>query len=232
MMSRIRIPLLAFALLALGTAYLPAASAQTPGSAAAISELPGIQSGIARTWSLDYEAIMSESSPESVDLNNWQGLTALSVQVLQFDGEANAQNAYDALSASIAGEIANLGQEGTPAVANEELANLGDAAVASTLVTTTDIGDTHLRNVAVLDDRIVIIVSALAGTAESASSAEALAAYVVNEGEVSPDPIAFDPAGLSKGGLWGVLPPAGNAVLEGLIALRDDQLYPVPRVDA
>jgi hypothetical protein len=234
MTTRSRIRHLIIALAALAFLFPTTASGQTPSAAPppAISELPGIQAGIGRTWSIDYEAIMSGASPESIDLNNFQGLTALSVQVLQFDSAGNARTAYDAFSASIAGELAGLGQEGTPTVSNEDVSNLGNAAVASTLVTTTDSGETHLRNVAVLDDRLVVLVSSLAGTAESAASAEALAAYVVNEGAVSPDPVSYNPAGISSGGLWGVLPAADNPVLEDLVVLRDDQLYPSPRVQA
>jgi hypothetical protein len=231
-MNRLRHLLVALA--AIAALVSTPAHAQTPtaGMPPAISELEGIQAGIGRTWSLDYEAIMADATPGSVDLNNWQGLSALSVQILQFDSDDHAAAAFDLFQASIAGEIPNLGQGGTPVVSSEQLDNLGDGAVASTLVTNTDAGESHLRNVAVLDDQLVILVSSLAGTAESAAAAEALAAYIVNQGEVSPDPVSFDPAGISKGGLWGVMPAAGDPVLEGLIVVRDDQLYPLPRVNA
>ena len=38
--------------------------------------------------------------------------------------------------------------------------------------------------------------------------------------------------GFSRGGIWGLLPPSGKEVLDGLIPLRDDQLYPLPQVNA
>ncbi len=231
-MNRIRS--LVFALAAVASLIVSTTLAQTPATSAppAISELEGIESGIGRTWSLDYEAIMADATPGSVDLNNWQGLSALSVQILQFDSDDHASAAFALLETSIASEIPNLGQDGSLKVSNEDIDNLGDGAVASTLVTTTDTGETHLRNVLVLDDHLVILVSSLAGTTESAASAEALAAYIVNQGEVSPDPVSFDPAGLSRGGLWGVLPQSGDSILEGLVVVRDDQLYPLPQVNA
>ena len=209
------------------------ASAQTPagGGIPAISELEGIEAAIGRTWSIDYDALTA-ASPASVDLNDFEGLSALSAQVLQFDSADHAAAAYALFEQNMVAGLASMGQGGTPTVDSEEIPDLGDAAAATTLVTVTEDTETHLRYVVVHDDTMVLVVTALAGTGESAAAADTLAAWIVNEGEVSPDPVTFDPAGFSRGGIWGLLPPSGHEVLDGLIPLRDDQLYPLPQVNA
>jgi hypothetical protein len=212
---------------------LTPSTAQTPaaGGIPAISELEGIESAIGRTWSIDYDALTA-ASPASVDLNAFEGLSALSVQVMQFDTAEHAAAAYTIFEQNMVAGLTSMEQGGTPTVDSEEIPELGEAAAATTLVTVTEDTETHLRYVVVHDDTMVLVVTALAGTAENAAAADALAAYVVNEGEVSPDPVTFDPAGFSRGGIWGLLPPPGHEVLGDLIPLRDDQLYPLPQVNA
>jgi hypothetical protein len=225
---------LALALLAATLALtIRPAAAQTPaaGGIPAIAELEGIESAIGRTWSIDYDALTA-ASPASVDLNDFEGLSALSAQVLQFDSADHASAAYALFEQNMVASLASMEQGGTPTVDSEDVPDLGDAAAATTLVTVTEDTETHLRYVVVHNDMMVLVVTALAGTAENATTADALAAYVVNEGEVSPDPVTFDPAGFSRGGIWGLLPPSGHEVLGGLIPLRDDQLYPLPQVNA
>jgi hypothetical protein len=216
----------------LALTYHPAA-AQSPaaGGIPAIAELEGIESAIGRTWSIDYDALTA-ASPASVDLNDFEGLSALSVQVLHFDSAEHAAAAYAIFEQNMVAGLASMGQGGTPTVDSGEIPELGNAAAATTLVTVTEDTETHLRYVVVHDDTTVLVVTALAGTAENAAAADALAAWIVNDGEVSPDPVTFDPAGFSRGGIWGLLPPSGHDVLGDLIPLRDDQLYPLPQVNA
>ena len=212
---------------------LQTAAGQTPAAGAlpAISELEGIESAIARTWSIDYDALTA-ASPQSVNLNDWEGLSALSAQVMQFGSAEDAAAAYMLFEQNMVASLSTMEQGGTPTVDSEQIPDLGDGAAATTLVTVTEDTETHLRYVVVQDDRTVVVVTALAGTAGNAAAADALASWIVNEGEISPDPVTFDPAGFSRGGIWGLLPPSGDDVLGGLIPLRDDQLYPLPQVNA
>lgn len=221
-LCRIGVLLVAFALLpALG------AAAQTPaaGEIPPIGEFDGIEAAVDRTWGQDIEGMLA-ATPDLQPEDFEQGVTVLSAMVVRFDTDENAQAAYDTFQQGIGSQLPQMAQGGTPTVSDEPISDLGDAASALTLTTTTPEQETHLRFMIVREGRYLFITYALAETREQASSADALATYVVNEGEEQGDEAIYIAEGASSGGLWGFMPEDGSDLLGGLVPIADELLYP------
>ena len=69
---------------------------------------------------------------------------------------------------------------------------------------------------------------ALSNTPEDATDADALARYLVVEGEDEGSEAIFVAEGASTGGLWGFLPPREHELLSGMVPLMDETLFPLP----
>lgn len=213
-----------FALLA----ALPAA-AQTPASneIPPIDELDGIEAAVDRTWGQDIEGLLA-ATPDLQPEDFEQGVTVLSAMVLRFDTEDHAMAAYDAFREGVDAQLLDLSQGGTPTVSEEPISDLGDAASAATLTTTTPEHETYLRFVLAREGRYFFVTHALATTSDEAMIADDVARYIVNEGEEQGDEAIFVADGGSSGGLWGFMPPNDAALLNGLIPIADETLYPAP----
>jgi hypothetical protein len=220
-------PLLLVALLVSLTSL--SVSAQTPSAGAlpALDELNGIEAAVSRTYGVDLASMMTATpglGPEDVE----PGVSALSALVLKFDNDESARSAYEAFSAGIGTELLEMGQGGTPTVSDETLDDLGGQASAATLHTKTEDLDTFYRFVLVQDGQYFFLVSALAGTEDDVAIADELARYVTDEGEEEGDQAIVVAEGGSSGGLWGFMPDADHELLDGLVPIMDETLYPAP----
>lgn len=226
---KFRQPLIAvIAVLLLGLLAAPV-SAQTPAaqSIPPIDEFEGIQAAVSRTYGLDVEAMLAATpdlGPE--DFN--QGVNSASVMALQFDSAENAAAAMQVFRAGIGDQLLLMGQAGTPTITDEDIENVGTQASATTLHTDTDDFETWYRFVLVQDGEYFFVISSLAGASEYTSVADSLAEYVVTTGEVHGEEAIFVADGASSGGLWDLMPPAGDPALQGLIAVVDETLFPAP----
>lgn len=206
--------------------------AQTPeatpnGGFMPINELPGIEAVISRVYGPDIQSML-EATPGLRPEDFSQDLASASVMVYQFDTPENATAAFDLFREDIGGQLLGLSQAGTPTVSAEELSQLGDGAAEATLSTDTEGYVTWYRFVLVHEDEYFFVVSALAEVTENVEIANDIAAWVIEEGEVQGDQAIFVADGGSSGGLWGFLPAAGEPVLQMLIPVTDETIYPAP----
>ena len=203
------------------------AGAQTPAAdeIPPIDEFAGIEAAVDRTWGQDIEGMLA-ATPDLQPEDFQGGVTVLNAMVLRFDTGENATAAYDMFAAGIGSQVVGLAQGGTPTVADEPVSDLGDAASAITLTTTTPEQETYLRFVLVREDRYLFLTYALASTDDEVTIANDLARYLVDDGEEQGDEAIFIAEGASSGGLWGFMPEGGNDLLGGLVPIADELLYP------
>lgn len=224
-----RLGILLIAMLAL----LPAltATAQTPASneIPPIDEFAGIEAAVDRTWGPDLAGMMAATpdlQPEDIEM----GVTVLSAIVIRFDTDANATTGFETFQAALGSQLLGLAQGGTPTVSDEPVGDLGDAASAVTLTTTTDTPgqETFLRYLLVREGRYLFVVYTLAAASEEATIADDLARYLTDTGEEEGEEAIFVAEGESSGGLWGFMPPEEDELLGGLVPIADELLYPAP----
>jgi hypothetical protein len=217
------------ALLAATRAGLAQTPAATPGDAfTPINELPGIEAVISRVYGPDIQSML-EATPGLRPEDFSQDLASASVMVYQFDSPENAAAAFDLFREDIGGQLLGLSQAGTPTVSAEDLAELGDGAAEATLSTDTEGYVTWYRFVLVHEAEYFFVISALAEVPENVEIANDIATWVIDEGEPQGDQAIFVADGGSSGGLWGFLPTAGEPVLQDLIPVTDETLYPAPQ---
>ncbi len=228
-MLRPRFLAVLFACLALASTSLVGA-AQTPSASAVppIDELEGIQAGVSRTFVQDVESLLA-ATPD-LDLEDvFRGLLSATVTVLEFDNADNAATAYDVTSQGVAADLPALAQDSTPEVSTGEIADIGTrASYASLHTATSDEFEAWLEYVTVQRDNYVIIVWSLTSVEADAGLATSIAAWVAENGQPDGEEAIFAADGGSSGGLWGFMPPTGDAVLKGLIPVTDEVLYPAP----
>ncbi len=228
-----RLGILLIAMLALLPAASAGAQTPAPNEIPPLDEFAGIEAAVDRTWGPDLAAMMAATpdlQPEDVEM----GVTVLSAMVIRFDTDANATAGFDTFQAGLGAQLLDMAQGGTPTVSDEPVSDLGDAASAVTLSTTTGTPgeETSLRFLLVREGRYLLLVYALAATADQATVADDLARYLTDTGEEEGDEAIFVAEGGSSGGLWGFMPPEDDAVLGGLVPISDELLYPTPSVNA
>ena len=214
---------LVVSLTTLGTnAQTPTASAVPP-----VEELTGIQAAASRTYSKDLEAMVAATpdlGPEFV----FTGLVFVSVVVLQFDTAANAATGYDLYSAGVEADIPSLAQGETPDVDMGEITDIGSQARMARLHTDSEGFESWLEFVTVQQDEYVFVVTSLTAEEAETGMATSVAAWMAMHGTNAGDEAIFAADGGSSGGIWGFMPPAGDAVLKGLIPIADEILHPTP----
>lgn len=222
---------LLFAFLFAACIALPAisASAQTPQTSAIpnLNEFEGLEAAVSRTYGLDVEGMLA-ATPDLAPEDYGKGLVGLSAMVLKFDSAENASAGMAAFQEGIGADVLNLAQDGTPTVTDEPVSDLGDQASATTLHTVTGEDETFFRFVLVQQGEYFILTSALGSTEDLVSTADALAATMLNEGSEEGSEAIFVAEGGSRGGLWGFMPAEGDEVLAGMIAIHDETLFPAP----
>ncbi len=226
---RSRIVIILFACLAL-VATSTAGSAQTPSASAIppIDQFTGVQAGVSRTYGQDVESMLA-ATPD-LDLEDvFKGLVSVSVIVLEFDNAGNAATAYDQFTAGIESDIPSMAQNATPEVDSGDIADLGDRARMVRLhAATSDEYETWLEFVTVQHDKYLFVVTSLTAIESETGMATSVAAWVAQNGEADGGEAIFAADGGSSGSLWGFMPPAGDEVLNGLIPISDEILYPAP----
>jgi hypothetical protein len=188
-------------------------------------DLAGLQSGVARLFTIDYSAALPGDDPASPPANatpvatpdvSADGITTAIVGVLQFDTEANAIAAVRELGADMQGEddstsIDVVGFDGETAA--YAFAGSDDEDESSGITIVTQDGDQ------------VVIAMAAGETDDMSDLATDLALDIVSAEPGSGDP-SFDAAGASEGGLWDKLPTQVELGLASYWLTHDVEIAP------
>lgn len=208
------LPLLALLLTALLAAPL---SAQTPEASPGAT--PETMTGLEYVAARQY----APTPDEGIDVESG-ALFVLSVRIYVFDSEAHADAGWESTVSSTAIE-SDVPMESDKVEYEEiEIEGLGDRAWATTLSAETPEGDTgHFRLVYVQDGDRLYTLNAIAGSADATLVTDELAAFMV-EAEPGDGEAQFNDDGTSTGGVWELLPEAGDEILGGMEAFADAEL--------
>jgi hypothetical protein len=203
-----------------------------------ISQLEGIEAGIARTWSIDFAALAeitpeAGSTPESDSFDPFAGLEGLyfmTGQVMKFDNNEHAEAAFELYRDNGVEEIEASVEEGAGEleISEEEIDGLGDQAHAFTVFGADETFEGYFRFVFAREDEYVFAVISVATTEDAASVGDSVLELIVDDGEMSGDDEEFVSDGTSTGGLWGFFPDNDHEVFGDLIPATDEILFPVP----
>ena len=190
-----------------------------------LTQLEGLENAVARAYTIDFEAIMAEWTPESADEFAFpEGIISLSVLVLQFESSDDAEAAFDLAQEEIPKSDEEMALEET------ELDGLPDDAVAYTAIAEDEtFGNTVTSAIVDKQDEYLLVSFALS-IGEDDSVTEQLvdiSNYLADEDAGDADDAEFNEDGTSEGGLWDKIPAADDDLVEGLIA-SDSVVFPVP----
>jgi hypothetical protein len=234
-MNRVRprpVVLLAFILV---WAIAPAAATAEATGDFDVSQLAGIEAGVARSWSVDFEARAAEATPtEEFDIfAGAEGLLFLFGWVLAFDDASNAEAAFARLRDEGVGLfLSEFESDPEATIAEAALDDLGNQAYQFDLSSTAEEDVGYFRLAFAQEDAFILFGIGLSTTEAGVAGANSLLGYLVEDGEKSDEDDTFDAAGGSTGGLWGFFPDDDEPFLAGLIPASDEILYPVPEEDA
>lgn len=200
-----------------------------------ISQLDGIEDGVARSWSIDFEALMAEATidPNSTDdpFADMTGLFFLYGAVMKFDDDGHAGDAYDQLHDLDESEWAADLTDGAE-VEIEDVDDLGEQAFTVSAVNPEAEDEGVYRLVFAQEDEFLFVTMSISLSDDGDSSADDLAGYLVDDGEESRDDADFNEDGGSTGGLWGFFPDDDEDFLEGVVPAGDEITFPVPDDEA
>jgi hypothetical protein len=219
--------------LLLGVMLLAPVSAQDEADAFDLDDLSGLQSGVGRYYYYDFSAMMDAMSTPGAEMPDMPPLSGLSVAVLKFDGDDNAEGGFDRLYeelAKSANESLNEDMgDGTPvapqSVDENDVDDIGDQAKSiSATVEDEEEGPTVSYALLARDGDTVILIAA-SGAADPSQSAQDLAKGMVDRDSGDGDG-TFNEDGTSTGGLWDRFPANDDPALGGLLNGGDEILFP------
>ena len=201
-----------------------------------ISQLEGIEEGVARTWSVDFAAL-AEVTPEAgatAETDSFdpfaelEGLYFVIGQVMKFDNDEHAEAAFELYRDTGSGEIEASMEVGEVDISEEEIEDLGDQAHAFTVYGADEALSGYFRLALAREGEYVFAVFSFATTEDELVGADSVLEHMVDDGEMSGDDEEFVTDGTSTGGLWGFLPDNDHEALKELIPASDEILFPVP----
>lgn len=198
-------------------AATPTASQAVATPASLNSTTEGLQEAISRQYGAD------PNTPIASPMANLATPFTVTARVLTYDSADNATAAYDAAIANAIEQVRGMGVDMQRQVEEEDITDRGDAAHGLTLRSTRDGLSGYIRFVFVRQDTTVFILAAIAGSDEGARISDRIAAAMLERAPGEGD-AAFNADGTSSGGIWELLPPEGDPVLEGLVIIQDQQL--------
>ena len=222
-----------FVALLMSLSLVPAA-AQDEGTGALdeISRLEGIEQGVARSWTIDYESIMAEATIDPEDpFAGMEGIFFLYGAVMQFDNDNHAEDAYQQLHDLDDDEWGSDFSEDAE-ITREDVDDLGDRAFSLEIADSSSDSEGYYRLVFSQEDEHLFVAMALSLSEDGNARADDLVDYLVNDGEESNDDPEYDEDGGSTGGLWGFFPDDDHDALQDLIPGGDEITFPVPDEEA
>lgn len=184
------------------------------------SDLDGIQYGVARSWTMDFDAMFAMTTPGAEDAFSMSGVVFMGGLVLEFDNDDNAEAGYDRITEEFTAETL-MGDD--DATYEEWDIEVGDKSTSYFSIEEEEGVESQIVLSLVQDGNYVYIVTAAGSDVDIKDPTRSLMeAMVGNDGSGEGE---FNEDGTSTGGLWDKFPSADDDVLAGLIA-SDEILYP------
>ncbi len=184
------------------------------------SDLEGIQYGVARSWSMDYEAMFAMSTPGSDDMSMPSGVLFMAGMVLEFDNDGNAEAGFDRLQGEFKAE--DLMMEDGAEVEEWDI-ETGNKSVSYYSTEEVEGMESQIALSLVQEGNYIYIFSAAASGEDMKDAAKSVIGTMIdNDGSGEGE---FNEDGTSTGGLWDKFPAADDEALAGLVA-TDEVIYP------
>jgi molybdopterin biosynthesis enzyme MoaB len=188
------------------------------------SDLEGIEYGVSRSWTMDYEAMMADTTP-SADMAMPEGVLFIGGMVLEFDDDGNAEAGFDSFMDELETEDLATSDEATVEEWDIELGN--QSASYSSIEEVEGVESEVVVSVVQEDNYLYIVSAAGSGEDMKDTTTSLMETMIDNDGSGEGE---YNEDGTSSGGLWGKLPAADDEAVAGLIAF-DEMIYPEPEED-
>lgn len=211
----------------LALAHPAATLAQDSGEdALQIKDLPGVQTAVSRTYTLDFEALFAADGTPTPEATGTQ-LFALGGSIIQFGSDDDAKAAY----ATVLDEVQKQSDAGagTPeAVAFDKIdlgGDLGDERTGLRMTgdETGGIAGGDIVALVVRDGSLIYLITGIADTGDPSDAVVAFAKSVM-DAKSGGDEVTFNEDGTSSGGLWDKFPKTDDPVVAGLPSAMDTDL--------
>lgn len=188
------------------------------------SDLSGIEAGVARSYSVDYEALYSQSTP-GAEMEMPSGILFIGGMVLEFNDNGNAESGFDTLIEELNVDEMALSED---EAVEEYDVDLGNKSKGFFSVDETDGVETQTVITIVQEDSFIYVISAAGSDVDMKESAKSLAETLMgNDGSGEGE---FNADGTSTGGLWDKFPGSDDELFAGLVA-SDEVIFPEPADD-
>jgi len=213
--------LLALLLLALSLVGGTGVGAQDDAEEFDVNDLEGIQHGVGRSYSIDYSAMMDQMSTPGAEMAMPTGIVGIGALILEFDGNDNAQAAFDKLMEQAMAED-TFGDD-----TEVEEVDLGLGEQSNSYAGTYEIDGQESEDVitVVRQDTYVYVVYASGADTDVQSVVSDFTTGLIETGGSGEG--EFHEDGTSTGGLWDKFPAADDELVADLIAY-DQVIFPVP----
>lgn len=177
---------------------------------------------------IEYIAVRQyEPDPFSPARSEDTGPLTVTIRIYAFDSQENADAGWESAIESTAIESDVSVETHDIAFSEDEVEGMGDRAWVTTLSAEVSEGESgYFRLLYVQDGTMLYTLSTIADSGESTVITDDLARVMVERepGDGEPE---FSGDGTSTGGIWEILPPSDNEVLDGLIPFADFAQVPV-----
>lgn len=222
---------LALALL-LGGMVLAPVSAQEDTEEFDFGDLDGIQSGVGRYYYADYSAMFDAMSTPGAEMPELPALLGLSVGVLKFDSDDNADSGFDKLYEELVNsaneslaEDADTGTPTTPVTVTEnDVDDIGDEAKSMSATLEEEDGTYYSYGIIAREGDLIYLLIGNGGSDPSEAINNLTKGMMdrdAGEGDGT-----FNEDGSSTGGLWDLFPADDDPALGGLLNGGDEIIYP------
>jgi len=189
------------------------------------SEMDGIEEAVSRTWTIDMEAMLTNTPEDGADpLAGLSGTFVVFGAVAKFDDEDSAKDAFHQFSTASEEDLDLTGSEDAK-IERGDVDDLGDEAYRYEVTSESD-GTDSVIELAREDNVLLVGVSVSMGEAsDDANPAHDLVEYMVEDGDEG-GTAEFNDDGSSTGGLWNYFPDDDFDAVADLIPGGDEQIYP------
>lgn len=180
-------------------------------------DVEGLESGYARMYIADIEAMMATpGAMEEMSLDD-MALSGMAA-VFTFEDEGAAEDAFDLFG----DQFAQGFMEGSGTEAEKtEIDDLGNQAIEYLGETEVDEETTSPTSMILVQDGEHIFIAMILGGAEVSDDTRAFAEHLL-DGEISDDEVVFNEDGSSTGGVYDIMPNEENTeIVRGMVPFMD-----------
>lgn len=184
-------------------------------------EIEGLESYYDRTYTVDFESLMTASPEAGLDMSS--AMRAVSVSGMTFDSEDSAKNYVEDMKSQI--DEAMSGDqvpEGTEVEVSDDLGDIDkDGIKVSMSMSELDM---YMGLYLFVDGNTVFMISAVDADIEKADALATDVAKFVADAEVQNEEVTFNEDGTSTGGVFDRMPVPGDEILGNLTSVMDSDL--------